>query len=94
MLFVWLRYLLASYIVSAVGAIVIFIAERKRIKNVSLWHKILITLTWPVFLGIQCIMDVQAFFLRNLGWKPIPHSDQTKFDHVNDTGSGETENKE
>jgi hypothetical protein len=40
---------------------------------------------WPIFLLIQLPMDVQAFFSRNLGWKPIPHNDQTTFEHVNNT---------
>ena len=84
LVFVWIRYLIFSYFISLLNAVVIFIAERKRIRNVSFGLKLLVTFLWPLFLGIQFIMDVQAFFLRNLGWKPIPHSDQTTHDVVNE----------
>lgn len=83
MLCYWLRTSIISYITIVVSAIVIFIVERKRIKNVRLINKILISLTWPVFLAIQFPMDVQALLSKNLGWKPIPHQDQTQFEHVN-----------
>lgn len=83
MLFVWLRAFVGSYLIMMLSAVIVFIIERKRIKNVSLVHKLLIILCWPLFLIIEFPIDVQAFFSRNLGWKPIPHSDQTSFDHVN-----------
>lgn len=82
-LFNMLRNGAVSYLTTAVSAIVIFVIERRRIKNVSFLHKVLITLFWPLFLAIQFPMDVQALFSRKLGWKPIPHSDQTTFDRVN-----------
>ena len=53
------------------------------IKNVSFIKKVLISILWPLFLSIQFIMDIQALFSKNLGWKPIPHNDQTSFEHVN-----------
>ena len=79
----WLRSGVLSYLVMVLSAVVIFIIERKRIKGVSLGHKIAIALTWPIFIAIQFIMDVQALFSTHLGWKPIPHSDQTSFENVN-----------
>ena len=82
-LFVWLRSFVISYSGLLLSAIVIFIAERKRIKNVSFFKKVLISLTWPFFLFIQFLICMQALFSRNLIWKPIPHSDKTTFEHVN-----------
>ncbi|MBP5208572.1 MAG: glycosyltransferase family 2 protein [Clostridia bacterium] len=83
LLFIWAKSAILSFAVMLLTAIVVFIIERKRIKGVSFGRKVLIALMWPVFLFIQLPIDVQAFFSRNLGWKPIPHSDQTTFEHVN-----------
>lgn len=83
LLFIWLRSGVASYLTTVLSAVLIFLVEHKRIKNVSLWHKVLICLLWPLFLAIQFIIDLQAFFSLDLEWKPIPHSDQTTFEHVN-----------
>ncbi len=74
---------LISYVFLVLGAFVIYFTERKRIKNVSIPMKILVALLWPIFLLIQLPIDLQAFFSKNLGWKPIPHDDQTSFEHVN-----------
>ena len=83
-----LRSGLISYIGTVLMAVLVFIREGKRVIGVSLPKKILISLAWPIFLFIQLPMDVQAFFSRNLGWKTIPHKDQTSFDHVNKEGKG------
>lgn len=83
LLFSWARSTLISYVTMFLMAVVIFIIQRKRISGVKFYQKVLISLLWPIFLLIQMPMDVQAFFSKNLGWKPIPHNDQTKFDHVN-----------
>jgi cellulose synthase/poly-beta-1,6-N-acetylglucosamine synthase-like glycosyltransferase len=76
-----------SAIISSCGlilsAILVFILDGKRIKNVSLLKKVLICIFWPIFLLIQLPIEVQAFFSKKLGWKTIPHEDQTKFEHVN-----------
>lgn len=77
------RLAVISYIGMFLMAAITFIAEGKRVKGVSIWRKIVISLFWPLFLLIQFPIDVQAFFSRNLGWKPIPHKDQTSFDKVN-----------
>ena len=84
-LFIWLRSLVISYVVMLMTAVLVFIVERRRIKGVSLLNKVMISLMWPFFLIIQFPICVQALFSRNLVWKPIPHSDQTTFDHVNST---------
>ena len=59
-----------------------FIVEHKRIKNISLGLKILSALCWPLFLAIQFIIDIQAVLSRNLGWKPIPHKDDTRIHNL------------
>ena len=87
LLYTWLRSTIISFIITALIAVLIFIIERRRIKGVSFIKKVLITLTWPFFLLIQLPIDVQAFFSRHLGWKPIPHKDKTSFEHVNPTES-------
>lgn len=74
---------LAFYVANFVSAIVIFIAEHKRIQGVAWWRKILIVLTWPLFLMLQFPIDVVALFSKNLGWKPIPHADTTDFETLN-----------
>ena len=83
MLFSWIKSTLISLVSMFFIAVLIFIIERKRIHGVSPLKKVLITLFWPLFLLIQLPMDIQALFSRNLGWKPIPHKDQTTFEKVN-----------
>ena len=53
------------------------------------------SLLWPLFLGIQFIIDVQALFSTHLGWKPIPHNDRTSFDalHAGETAQAEIRTK-
>lgn len=77
------RSAVLSYAAMMISAIVIFITERKRIIGVSFIKKVVIALIWPLFLLIQLPIDIQAFFSRHLGWKPIPHDDKTSFEHVN-----------
>lgn len=72
-----------SYAVLTVASVVLFIAERKRIPNMGLGFKILSILTWPIFLFLSIPAEVVALFARNLGWKPIPHTDTTKIEHIN-----------
>lgn len=82
-LFSLARSALLAFLPMLLAAILMFIIERKRIQGVSWMHKVLIAFFLPIFMGIQTLIDVQAFFSRNLGWKPIPHKDQTGFDSVN-----------
>ena len=84
LLFMWLRSTVISYVLMMLMPILVFITDHKLIKNVSIWKKIRIILLWPVFLFIQLPIAVQALFSRNLGWKPIPHEDQTTFDDIHD----------
>lgn len=77
------RSAVTSYVAMILMAVVIFISERKRIKGVSFGKKVVIALFYPVFMAIGIPMYIQAFFSKNLGWKPIPHSDRTTFENVN-----------
>ncbi len=86
-LFALLRSGLTSYFAMMLSAIVIFVTERRRIKHMSLFKKVLVVLCWPFFLLIQFMIDIQAFFSINLKWKPIPHNDKTSFKEVNQTNS-------
>ena len=58
---------------SIIGAIIIYIIERKRIKNVSLGIKIISSLLYPIFIILQFIIDINALFLNNVAWDRIPH---------------------
>ena len=79
----YLRSAMTSYISMMLMAVIIFITERKRIRGVSFAKKVMIIICWPLFFAAGIPMYIQAFFSKGLGWKPIPHSDQTSFEHVN-----------
>ena len=64
--------------------VLMFIAEHKRIKNVSFIKKVLICLTWPIFSFLTVPIAVIAMFSRNVVWKTIPHTDTTNFEQLND----------
>ncbi len=74
--------LAGGYLGSLLNAIIIFITERKRIQGVKWWQKILMSLAWPFFLGIQFFIDVVALFNKNCGWKTIPHDNTTTFEDL------------
>ncbi|MCQ2564780.1 MAG: glycosyltransferase family 2 protein [Clostridia bacterium] len=74
---------LVSYLMTFIGAIVVFVAERKRIQGVSFLKKVALCLIWPLFLAIQLPIDVVALFYKNCGWKVIPHNDTTDFEKLN-----------
>ena len=63
-----------------VPSIVIMIADRKRIHNVKWYTKIAACFVWPFFIGLQFLIDFQALFMKNLGWKPIPHKEKSNFE--------------
>ena len=75
---------IGTYLTLLIPSIVIYIIERKRIKNVSLGIKIGSTLLWPFFLAIYIFQEVQAVFSPKLGWKEIPHHDTTDFEALNE----------
>ena len=77
-----LRNTAISYVSTVLTAVATFILERKRIQGVNIFKKILLCLIWPLFLALQFPMDVQAFFSKNLDWKPIPHEDHKTLTHI------------
>ena len=81
-LFSFARSVITYCLVSSLWGFLTFIVEHKRIKNISLGLKILSALCWPLFLAIQFIIDIQAVLSRNLGWKPIPHKDDTRIHNL------------
>ena len=87
-LFAMLRSGLSSYFTMMLSAVLIFLVERKRIKKIGFFKKVLVVLCWPLFLIIQFLIDVQALFSLNLTWKPIPHHDKTTFEQVNEETTG------
>ena len=77
LLFIWARSGIVSALVMMFTAALVFFLERRRIKGVSVFKRVLVTLCWPIFMAIQLPIDVQAVLSRNLGWKPIPHGDKS-----------------
>jgi hypothetical protein len=73
-----LRSIIIYCIVTIFEAAACFIAAGKRVQGVSIFKKIILCIFWPLFLFLQFPIDIQAFFSKNLGWKTIPHSDNTK----------------
>ncbi len=89
--YVLLHWLIRSLIFFGIGYLtlilssaIIYIAERKRIKNVRLSTKILSTLIWPFFLLLATPAEFVAIFSKNLGWKTIPHKNTTTFEELNE----------
>lgn len=79
----------ASFALLVVASIVIYVVERKRIKNVSFGIKTLSVLLWPIFLFISVPSEIIALFAKNLGWKAIPHTDTTNFNALHEEASAE-----
>ncbi len=72
-----------TYIAMFIQAIIIFILERKRIKGVPFYKKVLMTFFWPIFTMINLPISLVALF-RKIGWKAIPHIDETNHENLND----------
>lgn len=88
-LFNWARSALYALPFMMLVAVLMFFIERKRIHGVNPIRKVLIVLFFPIFMGIEPLIDVQAFFSRHLGWKPIPHDDSTKIDALDEQAQEE-----
>ena len=72
-----------SYLLIVFTSALLYFLERKRFPKMPLYIKIVSTLLWPIFLFLSIPAEVVALFTKNVGWKPIPHSDQTVFDDLN-----------
>lgn len=91
----WLKQfgisLLVSYAMLYASGILIFILERKRIKDVSLFKKIIMSFVWPIFMFLSIPIEIFALFSKNIGWKAIPHKDTTTFEKINNKNTSNSE---
>jgi len=80
---IWFRilYRIGMYFENMLMAIYLFIIERKNIKKMSIWKKILYTFTWPTFDIIGRYTTYAALFVK-VTWKPIPHESKVTIDDI------------
>lgn len=91
----WTNYLIIIGITTGLGfifmfsiAIISYIFERKRIKNVSLRVKISSILLWPVFCLLLVPLQLVALFTKKFAWTPITHSNSAShatFNNIEET---------
>ena len=81
---IWLRifYRIGKYLENIMMAVYLFIIEKKNIKKMSIWKKIIYSLTWPTFDIIGRYTTYAALFV-NVTWKPIPHESKVTIDDIN-----------
>jgi len=81
---IWARlfYRIGSYLERIFEAVYVFIIERKRIKKIPLYKKILYCFTWPIFDTIGRYTTIIALFTK-VEWKPIPHTSKVTIDDLN-----------
>ncbi len=82
---IWLRifYRIGKYLENTLMAVYLFIIERKNIKKMSIWKKILYSLAWPTFDIIGRYTTYAALFIK-VTWKPIPHESKITINDIND----------
>ena len=71
----------AYHLQNMLAAVYVFIVERKRIKKIKFWKKVLYTITWPTFDIIYRYSMYAALFMK-VTWKPIPHTSKVTIDDV------------
>ena len=74
--------ILEWYAIFAFAAVLLFICERKRVKNVSMVTKIKAALYFPIFMFLHFPLEIIAAFMK-IDWKTISHTDTTNFEKVN-----------
>lgn len=81
---IWLRifYRIGMYLENTLMAVYLFIIERNNIKKMSIWKKILYSITWPTFDIIGRYTTYAALFVK-VTWKPIPHESKVTIDDIN-----------
>lgn len=62
-------------------AVYLFIVERKRIKRIAFWKKVLYCITWPTFDVIGRWAMYAALFMK-VTWKPIPHTSKVTIEDI------------
>ncbi len=72
-----------SYGTLVAASVILYIGERKRIRNVSIPIRILSTLLWPAFLFVSVPAEIVSLFWKNMTWKTIPHTNTTGFSELN-----------
>lgn len=80
---IWFRilYRIGSYFTNIPTAIYLFLIERKRIKKISVFKKLLYSFTWPIFDMIGRYTTIVALFTK-VTWKPIPHESKVTIDDI------------
>lgn len=68
-----------------IPTVIIYIVERKRIKNLGFFTGLLALICWPLFLALYFPQEIVAILSKNLGWKEIPHKDKTKHSDLHKT---------
>lgn len=71
------------YVITVLSSLLLFFLERERITNISWGLRIASAFLWPIFLFVSFPCEAVALFAKNLGWKPIPHTDTTDFEALN-----------
>lgn len=51
----------------------LLLLERRRIPKVKTSVMVSAVLLWPFFLLLNVLLNILAFFNKNMKWKPIPH---------------------
>lgn len=78
----WLWSLGSIWLLFMVQSAAIFIVERKRIKNMSVWKKIAVCLVSPFFNIIVVPLQLLALFVK-VEWKAIPHKEAITIEQLN-----------
>lgn len=76
-----LQLVLFEHLANIPLALAIFIMERKRIKPIKWYKKLLYCLTFPLFSIIGDVATYIAVF-RKVSWKPIPHKAAVKIEEL------------
>ncbi|MGN0814371.1 MAG: glycosyltransferase family 2 protein [Candidatus Coproplasma sp.] len=68
--------------------VLLIILEHKRIPKIKVPLLIAAAFCWPVFLFLSVPIELVCLFMRNVGWKTIPHKNTTTFEQVNNIPQG------
>ena len=82
-------YRIGLYISNMLIAVYLFIVEKKRIKKINFWKKVLYIIMWPTFDAIGRYTTYAALFAK-VDWKPIPHNSNVTIDDVDTSKSKKT----